>query len=39
MSPSLMLVSLPKHTMPTLSFSRLSAMPLTPEANSTISPD
>ena len=39
MSPSLMEVSLPKHTIPTLSFSRLRAMPLTPDANSTISPD
>ena len=39
MSPSLMVVSLPKHTIPTLSFSRLRAMPLTPDANSTISPD
>mmetsp|Transcript_16458 Transcript_16458/g.56036 ORF Transcript_16458/g.56036 Transcript_16458/m.56036 type:complete len:247 (-) Transcript_16458:191-931(-) len=38
MSPSLICVSEPKHTTPTLSFSRLSAMPFTPEANSTISP-
>mmetsp|Transcript_37348 Transcript_37348/g.92350 ORF Transcript_37348/g.92350 Transcript_37348/m.92350 type:complete len:248 (+) Transcript_37348:1150-1893(+) len=39
MSPSLMVVSLPKHTIPTLSFSKFSAIPFTPLANSTISPD
>jgi|TARA_B110000977_G_C11089390_1_gene496113 hypothetical protein len=39
MSPSLIVVSLPKQTIPTLSFSRFSAMPFTPDANSTISPD
>ena len=39
MSPSLIVVSDPKHTTPTLSFSRFNAIPLTPEANSTISPD
>mmetsp|Transcript_17481 Transcript_17481/g.44729 ORF Transcript_17481/g.44729 Transcript_17481/m.44729 type:complete len:225 (+) Transcript_17481:1121-1795(+) len=37
-SPSLMSRSLPNTTMPTLSFSRLSAMPFSPESNSTISP-
>uniref|UniRef100_A0A147BVL5 Putative conserved secreted protein n=1 Tax=Ixodes ricinus TaxID=34613 RepID=A0A147BVL5_IXORI len=37
MSPSLMSLSLPKTTIPTLSGSRLSAMPLRPLENSTIS--
>ena len=37
-SPSLMWRSSPKITMPTLSTSRLSAMPRVPSANSTISP-
>src|SRR5262249_49550276 len=37
--PSLISRSLPKITMPTLSLSRLSAMPRTPFSNSTISPD
>eukprot|EP01139_Manchomonas_bermudensis_P000567 Amastigsp_a620_4154.p4 type:complete len:121 gc:universal Amastigsp_a620_4154:621-259(-) len=37
-SPSLMCVSLPKTTTPTLSFSRLSAMPFNLDLNSTISP-
>jgi hypothetical protein len=36
--PSLISRSLPKITMPTLSVSRLSAMPRTPFSNSTISP-
>ena len=38
MSPSLISASEPKITTPTLSASRLSAMPCTPLANSTISP-
>src|SRR5665213_4617975 len=38
MSPSLMVLSLPKITQPTLSVSRLRAMPLMPPGNSTISP-
>mmetsp|Transcript_13733 Transcript_13733/g.31085 ORF Transcript_13733/g.31085 Transcript_13733/m.31085 type:complete len:216 (-) Transcript_13733:12-659(-) len=37
-SPSLMARSLPKTTTPTLSFSRLRAMPRRPLSNSTISP-
>src|SRR4029078_10600771 len=37
-SPSLMVLSLPKITQPTLSVSRLRAMPLMPPGNSTISP-
>ena len=37
-SPSLIARSLPKTTTPTLSFSRLSAIPRSPESNSTISP-
>ncbi len=36
--PSLISRSVPKITIPTLSISRLSAMPLTPLSNSTISP-
>ena len=37
-SPSWIYLSLPKTTTPTLSLSRLRDIPLTPEANSTISP-
>mmetsp|Transcript_108989 Transcript_108989/g.150729 ORF Transcript_108989/g.150729 Transcript_108989/m.150729 type:complete len:206 (-) Transcript_108989:19-636(-) len=37
-SPSWISLSLPKTTIPTLSVSRLRAIPLTPEVNSTISP-
>ena len=37
-SPSFMSLSLPKITIPTLSFSRFKAIPAMPPSNSTISP-